>query len=93
LKIVWTNRAARNRSEQLLYIAEENPEAAVRLAFEIRDQVFLLSQYPEIGRSGKLKGSRELVIHRTPYVVIYRIRAGSIEIFRLMHGAQQWPPA
>jgi toxin ParE1/3/4 len=59
---------------------------------EMERQILLLSQYPEMGRPGRVKDTRELVIHRTPYVAIYRIRAGVVEIFRLLHGAQRWPP-
>ncbi len=45
-----------------------------------------------LGRVGRQRSTRELVISRTPFIVIYRIMNGRIEILRLLHGAQQWPP-
>jgi plasmid stabilization system protein ParE len=44
-----------------------------------------------MGRPGRRSGTRELVIASTPYIAIYRIKADSIQIVRLMHGAQKWP--
>jgi len=44
-----------------------------------------------MGRPGRKKGTRELVISRTPFVVVYRAKGPRIEIIRLLHGAQRWP--
>ena len=38
-------------------------------------------------------GTRERVVPRTPYIVVYRrVAPGRIELLRILHGAQQWPP-
>ena len=54
----------------------------------------MLADHPEAGRRGRLGGTRELVIPRTAFLPIYRIdrEAQTVEILRLLHGAQQWPP-
>jgi addiction module RelE/StbE family toxin len=91
LNIVWTATAARNRDAQLTYVGQDNPSAALRLDLEIVNQIRQLLLYPEIGRIGRLAGTRELVINRTPFIAIYRIRPDSIQILRLLHGAQLWP--
>jgi len=91
LNIVWTATAARNRDEQLTYVGQDNPSAALRLDLEIGNQIRQLLLYPEIGRLGRIAGTRELVINRTPFIAIYRIRPDSIQILRLLHGAQLWP--
>jgi plasmid stabilization system protein ParE len=37
---------------------------------------------------------RELVISRTPFIVVYHLPSTQqVEILRLLHGAQLWPPA
>ncbi|MGR9453582.1 type II toxin-antitoxin system RelE/ParE family toxin [Rhizobium leguminosarum] len=48
----------------------------------------------EIGRRGRIDGTRQLVISRTYFVVIYRVHQNNkqVEILRLVHGAQKWPP-
>jgi toxin ParE1/3/4 len=44
-----------------------------------------------MGRSGRVADTRELVISRTPFIVVYRVTPTRIEILRVLHGAQAWP--
>ena len=46
---------------------------------------------PHMGRLGRVKGTRELVVSDTPYVIAYRVETGPVVILRLLHGAQKWP--
>lgn len=87
----WLKSAQRSRFEQLNYIAQDNPSAAIRLDEEIERQTDLLAQYPLMGRAGRVEGTRELVVGRTPFIAVYRVKRKRIEILRLLHGAQQWP--
>ncbi len=48
-------------------------------------------QHPEMGRHGRIEGTRELVISRTPYIAAYRITGDTVRILRVLHGAQLWP--
>ncbi|MGH8142192.1 MAG: type II toxin-antitoxin system RelE/ParE family toxin [Steroidobacteraceae bacterium] len=93
MELLWLRRALKDRDAQLDYIAEENPEAAVSQGDEIDRQIDLLPSQPDMGRPGRKKGTRELVINRTPFILVYRVkaRAKRIELLRLLHGAQQWP--
>jgi plasmid stabilization system protein ParE len=50
-----------------------------------------LKRFPELGRPGRIEGTHELVISRTPYIAAYRIAGDTVCILRLLHGAQQWP--
>jgi toxin ParE1/3/4 len=86
--------AVANRDAHLDYIAQDSPSAAIEQGDRIEHQVGLLIEHPEMGRPGRKRGTRELVISRTPFVVVYRIkpRAKRIELMRVLHGAQQWPP-
>jgi toxin ParE1/3/4 len=43
------------------------------------------------GRPGRIDGTRELVIPRTPYVAAYLVDADTVRILRVLHGAQMWP--
>lgn len=89
--LVWLRRALADRDSQLGYIAQDNPGAAIEQGDRIAHQVAMLAEHPEIGRAGRKQGTRELVISRTPFIVVYRIRGERIELLRLLHGAQQWP--
>jgi toxin ParE1/3/4 len=57
----------------------------------IIDQIQLLTQFPQLGRLGRVTGTRELVISETPFVVAYRIGADAVRVLRILHGAQRWP--
>jgi toxin ParE1/3/4 len=91
MELVWTSRAHRARQEAIDYIAQDNPVAALSQLDEIERQTDMLIQYPEMGRPGRVDDTRELVISRTPFIVVYRLKpyAGRIELIRFLHGAQQ----
>ena len=92
--IVWLPRALSDRDAQLDYIAAASPKSAIDQGDRIERDIALLGDHPEIGRVGREAGTRELVVRRTPFIVVYRInqQAGRVEILRVLHGAQQWPP-
>ena len=87
----WLPIAINERYDQLDYIALDNPLAATSQDEEIEQQTNLLTTQPKMGRIGRVKGTRELVINRTPFIAIYRIKGKRIEILRFLHGAQKWP--
>lgn len=91
MSVAWLPAASDNRFEQLDYIAQDNPLAAISQDEQIERQVNMLLQHPQMGRPGRKKGTRELVISRTPFVVVYRVNGTRIEIIRLLHGAQKYP--
>jgi len=74
-----------------MHIEAESPRAAVSVDARIQACVENLKQFPEMGRPGRIEGTRELVISRTPYIAAYRIAGDRVRILRLLHGAQQWP--
>jgi len=89
----WLPAAIEERFSQLDYIAQDNPLAAIEQDEEIERQTELLTTQSKMGRVGRVKGTRELVISRTPFIVVYRVASHRIEIIRFLHGAQQWPPS
>ncbi len=73
------------------YIEVDSPRAAILTDDRIEAHVELLIDTPEIGRPGRIPGTRELVIPRTPYIAAYRIERETVTILRVLHGAQEWP--
>jgi toxin ParE1/3/4 len=72
-------------------IGADDPTAAIRLIARIRASVERLAASPEIGRPGRVAGTRELVIPGTPYIVPYRVKGDAVQIITVLHGAQRWP--
>lgn len=84
----WSVFAQADRKSIFDYIEADSPQAAIDVDERIRTRVAGLALFPEMGRVGRIIGTRELVISSTPYIAAYRI-AG--EAVRVLHGAQQWP--
>lgn len=91
MDLVWSVYALEDRIAIFDYIENDNPVAAVRVDTRIENQVEHLIEFPEMGRPGRIEGTRELVITRTPYIVAYTLANDSVTILRVLHGAQQWP--
>ena len=89
IEIVWSPLALARLKEIRAYVAKDKPEAAARLATRIVAVVENLAEHPYLGRVGAEPEIRELVIGRTPYVVLYRVRGKRVVILTIWHGAQQ----
>jgi len=89
---VWSPEAVADLVALRAYIEEANPGAAQRVALKIIHTVeTLLPANPDLGRPGRVPGTRELVIPRTPFIVPYRVVGNTIQILRIFHGARRWP--
>ena len=91
MKIVWSRRAIRHLAAIREFIAEDNPSSAAAIAAQIIDSVELLAAHPQLGRAGRIPGTRELVIAGTRYVIRYRIRRDKLDLIAVFHGRQKWP--
>lgn len=91
MNIQWTQRARRQFLAIIDVLLEENPSAAERAYDAVTDIVSRLATFPEMGRRGRVGGTRELVIPSQPYIIAYRIRGQTIHILAVLHGAQKWP--
>jgi toxin ParE1/3/4 len=90
--IRWTKPAVDDLTHICDYTEEHfGSEQARRAALRIYDRVESLRTHPNIGRPGRKPKTRELNIPTFPFVVIYRVRDGAIEISRILPGAQKWP--
>ncbi len=67
------------------------PARGRRTALQIYEAVDSLADFPNIGRVGRRPGTFELVISSLPFLVVYRLKDATVEIIRILHGAQKWP--
>jgi len=91
VKLVWARRALADLDAIFAYVAAGNPKLAERLTFEIEARARTLTEHPEIGRAGRVDGTREFVLIGTPYILPYRVRDGRVEILAALHAAREWP--
>jgi toxin ParE1/3/4 len=91
MKVIWVAGAVRDLLSVREHIETDNKDAAARVANRLRVSANRLATHPEMGRSGRVGSTRELVVPGTPYILPYRVRQGRIEILAVIHGAQEWP--
>jgi toxin ParE1/3/4 len=88
----WRETARADLLAIVDYISDDNPDAAQRLKDEIEAKTAKLPEHPKLYRAGHVTGTREMVV-RSNYVVVYTENARAVTILRVLHAAQQWPPA
>ncbi len=89
MTIEWTFRARRSLVSIREFIARERPDAASRVGGEILEMADHLARLPHLGRTGRLAGTREMVVPGRPWVVIYEVKDGDITILDVQHAARR----
>ncbi|WP_435656282.1 type II toxin-antitoxin system RelE/ParE family toxin [Brucella pituitosa] len=84
MRLVWTRQVHNDRKEIREHIARDNPVAALKLDELVSENVSRLVAYPQLGRSGRVRGTRELVAHQNS-IVIYDIDADFVRLLRILH--------
>jgi len=72
-------------------IAKDNPYVARRVVLAIEQATSRLGRFPLSGRIGAVKSTRELVMPRLPFIVVYRVTEATIDIIGVFHAAQNRP--
>ncbi|HEV7220504.1 MAG: type II toxin-antitoxin system RelE/ParE family toxin [Terriglobales bacterium] len=92
MKIRWTELAASDLTQICDYIEGHSTKTtARRVARSVYERAGALAQFAERGRQGRIPGTRELVFAGLPYLAVYRVNKNTVEILRILHGAQEWP--
>ena len=91
MRVRWTEPAAKALESIQDYIAKDSPQAAFEVAQRIRLSTSFLGAHPKIGRTGRVRGTYELVISGIPYIVPYRIRKKEVQILSVYHASRKWP--
>jgi len=89
MKVRWLLAAADDLDHVHAFISLDNPTAAEAEVQRVLEAVGRLGVHPAMGRPGRVAGTRELVV--PPYVVAYRVKAGAVQVLRVLHAARNWP--
>ena len=91
MKIRLTHRASQQLLSAYEYLQGEAPSAASNQMKRILDAIDLLEKYPLAGRKGRIAGTREMVVPRTPFIVAYAIEENEVQILTVLHASRHWP--
>ncbi|MEX0693259.1 MAG: type II toxin-antitoxin system RelE/ParE family toxin [Rhodospirillales bacterium] len=91
MKLRWTRPALHDLEELHSYIADRDPAAALQTARLLRAQAEALTTHPQMGRAGRIDGTRELVVAGLPFIIAYRVTDTTIDVLAIRHGRRDWP--
>lgn len=92
MRIEWSAHAVSDLKTISEYIERDrNLETANRVTRAIYDAAQSLRTMPLRGRYGRVENTRELVVPRLPYIVVYRAFEERLLILNIVHGARRWP--
>ncbi|MEM5312339.1 type II toxin-antitoxin system RelE/ParE family toxin [Paraburkholderia sp. JHI869] len=86
--VEWLPRAVEQLLSIIDYVSEDSPAAAVALGQSIREKTTMLATYPTRYRTGRVRGTREMVVMPN-YIVVYRIAGERVQILRVRHARQR----
>lgn len=89
MRVKWLRRALLNLDHEANYIAQDNPGAAAEFVLHLRDSALMPGEQPNLGRPGRIPGTRELVVANLPYILPYRVRSDTVEILRVFHTSRK----
>jgi toxin ParE1/3/4 len=91
MELRWTREAAADLERIADYLFAHTPERAEHLVRALYEAPAMLLTFPNRGRPGKRANTRELVMWRLPFIVVYTVRGDIVYVVRSLHEAQQWP--
>jgi toxin ParE1/3/4 len=91
MRVRWLTKATNALIEVHDHIAKDNPMAAKEFFRHAIASAEQLVQYPQTGRTGRVHGTRELVLVKYPYIIPYRVKGQEVQILHVFHSSRVWP--
>ena len=89
-RLEWTRRARNDLDTIFAYYADVAPAAIAEQSIDaIRAQARKICRNPALYRRGK-RDTRECVMQRFPYTLVYRVRPDAVEILRVLHQSRAY---
>ncbi len=95
MRLRFTAEAREHIAGIYSYIGDRNPAAAAQVAARIRLAAERLTEFPRMGRRGRVAGTHEWVVRGLPYIIVYEIGATDADellILGVFHAAQDREP-
>ena len=91
MDLFWTSESIEDRESIYDHIEADNPFAALAMDELFSQQACLLLDHPGLGRLGRVKGTRERVVHPN-YILVYTVVNDQVRVLPVLHAAMRWPP-
>jgi plasmid stabilization system protein ParE len=94
MKVSWTRWATNQWLESFEYLQRENPSAAAsRIGASVVETIAMLAAHPHAGQIGRIAGTREFAVPRSPFVIGYELdlRENVLRVLTVYDGRRRWP--
>ena len=88
MRLRWRLSAVSDLADIQDFISENDPSAAQAVADRVLRSVDRLEAFPKLGRTGRVPGTRELVVPGLPYIVVYTCDDADVTVIGVFHGAR-----
>lgn len=91
MKAIIRETAAADLERIHAWISKDSPNNARSVVERILTAIERsIPAFPDIGRKGKVEGTREWIVRGLPYLIVYRVDhvARTVTILSIFHGAQ-----
>ncbi len=92
MEVEFSERARSHLAAIKEYLRQQDQALADNIGCRIRAAVEVLGDFPNVGRVGRSPATRELVVRRLPYVVVYEVNladgADEVMVLGIFHTAQ-----
>jgi addiction module RelE/StbE family toxin len=85
MTIVWSRTALRDLNEIAAYLAQRDPDRVGNVIARITAMIARYSNFPNLGRRGPVRDTREIVVPDLPYVVTCQVHGDVFEILCVRH--------
>ncbi|NJN63114.1 MAG: type II toxin-antitoxin system RelE/ParE family toxin [Coleofasciculaceae cyanobacterium RL_1_1] len=89
MRVRYLSFAIADLAEIRAYLGTNYPSLVTEARQKLRDSLNGLARFPNLGRSGRVFGTRELVIPKVgklTYVAVYRVVGDEVQILRVLVG-------
>lgn len=91
LNLQHSKKALQNLNNISEYYENQSPGLGHEFARYYNDQISKLKSFPNMCRPGIRIGTREMVMHDFPYIVVYRVKNSYIQIVTVYHQKLKQP--
>src|SRR5687768_1403309 len=92
MAVFWSEEAIAGLARvREYYMARGEPKTAQRMGLLLLEAGDALDALPHRGRPGRVPGTRELLVPRTPFLLAYRADEPRPVILAVKHETQKWP--
>jgi len=92
LRVNFTPQASDDLAAIRDWIAEDDERAADRAVARVVQTAMMFGQFPMLGRTGAIEGTREFSVVGLPYLIVYQVASEvEIDVLTVLHTRRRYP--